>query len=116
MNEEDDVDYDIEETDEGEEESELAKEFREHCEKTQARIDEKLDKARKYLREAVELSEKAGVPFDSDISFLSNGYVPNSFTGSKYANLDNEVISEITGVYGEYIDFDCGGWEHSAVC
>lgn len=74
----------------------------------------------KALREAEALADKHGVPFRSGISPLSNSYVPNSFSKSKFAALERDVVCDIAGVWGEYIsDMLSGygnGWLHSAVC
>lgn len=101
------------------EKSELEQEFEALCASDASKqIDAKLDEARKALREAVELSEKHSIPFSAGISFLRNGYVPKSFTNSKFKELDSDLLSEITGVYDSYGEgtFEYGGWIHSAVC
>jgi hypothetical protein len=110
-------DEELDETDEDEDpyETPLAKEFAQHCTDIGKLIDAKVDVARKALKEATDLAEKHGVPFRAGISPLSNTYMPASFSYSKFAKLDQEVICEIAEVWGDYL-FEGGGWIHSAVC
>lgn len=77
-------------------------------------ITEKLREASMALNEAVQLSEKYGIPFMSHISFLSQGYTPRSFE-AKFGELEEDVVCHLTDCYpgGEY---GGDGWEHSAVC
>ena len=70
--------------------------------------------AKKALSEAVALSEAYGIPFRPSISFLGNSYHPRSFNDGKFAELDSDTVSDITGAWREYDD-ECG-WQHSAVC
>lgn len=101
-------------------ESPLAIEFQEHCTKVQAEIKLKVDEARRLMKEATDIADKNGVPFRASVSPLSNSYVPKNFSKSKFAELDIDVISEISGAYGEYmrdmLSGSYGGWVHSAVC
>jgi hypothetical protein len=98
--------------------ADLADEFEALCTKVQPQIIEKLAKARELIDEAVALAEEHGVPFMGSPSRLRNAYVPESFSSSKFAKLDEEIVQEIAGVYGEYMSevLDSGGWLHSAVC
>ena len=98
--------------------SPLAQEFQALCEQVHKEIDAKVEAAEQALSEAVELAEKHGVPFRSHISFLKNNYVPTTFRSSKFRQLSSDTISDIAGVYSEYISecFDYGGWTTSAVC
>ena len=98
-----------------EEPSELETEFEELVSDIGAQIDVHVAKASKELEKAIALSEKHSVPFRPGISFLSNTYMPESFSSSKFAELDNEVVCEIADVWGDYI-FDGGGWQFSSVC
>jgi|SRR5579859_6692601 len=127
MNNEDNQFEDLEdeynESDEDEEmdfESPLAKEFSALCEDVQEKINLKLNEASKALEEAQEIADKHGVPFGSQISPISNHYVPKNFGKTKFSKLDLEVVKEISGVWGEYIDDlfgnSYGSWVHSAVC
>lgn len=81
--------------------SELERQFRLESRKIMIKIDKKLDAARKALREAVDLSEEHGIPFNSSISFLSQSYTPSSLS-SIYSDLDKEFVTELTGAYNEY--------------
>ena len=96
-------------------ETPLAKEFAQHCEDIRKLIAVKVDVARQAMKEACQIAEKHGVPFRAGISPLSNTYMPASFSVSKFAELDQEVICEIAEVWGDYL-FEGGGWLHSAVC
>jgi hypothetical protein len=89
--------------------SELEREFRSTVAEATEKINAKLAKAKKYLSEAVALSEDYGVPFSASISFLSQSYTP----GSVPEELDKEFVESVTGTYNEY---GYEGWEHSAVC
>ncbi len=80
-----------------------------------AQIDAHVAAASKELKKAIDLSEKHGVPFRPNISFLSNTYMPESFFKSKFAKLDNDVVCEVADVWGDYI-FEGGGWQHSSIC
>lgn len=92
------------------EQSDLEKEFREVADKYSRLIEAKLSQASQLLSEAVAISNEHGIPFCAYPSFLSNDYVPKSFS-SKFKDLDREIMYEVTGVYNEY-----EGWTHSAVC
>lgn len=97
----------------------LESEFEKLVEKAHAKIEEEIAEARKHLNKAVALSEKYGVPFRANISPLSNSYVPDSFSTSKFAELDLDTVCDISGVWGEWISellSGSGGWLHSAVC
>lgn len=101
-------------------ESPLAKEFAEHCKTVQAEIKVKVSEAFRLLREAEDIADKHGVPFRSGISPLSNSYIPKEFSKTKFGALGEEVVCEVSGVWGDYIsdlfDSKYGGWLHSAVC
>ena len=92
----------------------LEEEFTNLVSEHKAEIEAKLKEASAALDEAVKLSEQYGIPFHSRISFLSQGYTPDSFD-KKFGELDSDIVSELTDVYpgGEY---GGTGWEHSAVC
>lgn len=92
------------------EDSPLDKEFRTVANKALEEINERLDAASRALSEAVALSEKYGVAFHSEISFLSQGYLPVSHK-KKFDGVSREVMDSITGCSNEY-----EGWKHSAVC
>jgi len=93
--------------------SELEKEFLAAKEQAEKEINEKLEVASKALTEAEQISEKYGVPFYSNVSFLSQTYTPNSFS-EKFGELDKDWLWEIADSY--YPDDDYPGWQHSAVC
>ena len=95
-----------------EEDSELEKQFRQTASKALKLINAKVAEAEAALSEACAISEKYGVPFSTDISFLSQSYHADS-TREKFPDLDSSFISEITGAYNEY---GYSGWEHSQVC
>jgi len=113
------TDYDDNDESDAEEvdpmESPLAQEFQELCNDVGAQILVHVKAASAELRKAVALSEKHGVPFRPNISFLANSYMPESFSDSKFAELDNDVVCEIADVWGDYL-FEGGGWQHSSVC
>lgn len=88
------------------------REFRKISDIISDKIYEKVKAAQKLLDEAVEISEKSGVPFNSGISFIGQSYIPKSLS-VKFPDIDKEFINEVTETWG---DFEYGGWEHSAVC
>jgi hypothetical protein len=94
--------------------STLEEEFTEIVSNHKAEIEAKVSEARHALSEAVELSEKYGIPFRPPISFLRNSYYPRSFN-AKFGALDEETVSELTGAWRSYYAEDAG-WKHSAVC
>lgn len=94
---------------------ELEAEFQELVDSIGAEIEVHLAAASKELAKAVALSEKHGVPFTASLSPLSQPYVPASFSGSKFSKLDNDKVSEIADVWGDYL-FDGDGWLHSSIC
>jgi hypothetical protein len=91
----------------------LVEKFKSLCDEVSPKIQSHLDKARKELDRAVELSEKHGIPFSAGVSLLGNNYMPRSFKKSEFKDLDEKVISDLTDVY---IDGSYPGWEYSAVC
>lgn len=93
----------------------LEEEFEQLVNDHKAEIQAKVAEASKALQEAVELSKKYGIPFRPHVSFLGNSYYPQSFYDGKFAELDSEVVSDLTGAWTNY-DSGYAGWEHSAVC
>lgn len=91
-------------------EDEFLKIVNEHKDEIQA----KLKEASAALSAAVDLAEKYGVPFYSNISFLSQSYTPTSYY-EKFPELERDVVGDLIDVYpgGEW---GGDGWEHSAVC
>lgn len=94
------------------EDSELEREFRLKANDVLTQIREKCAASAKLLGEAVALSEKHGIPFNSEVSFLGQSYFPNSFK-DKYDGVDSDLVYAITDASSEY---GYGGWEHSDVC
>lgn len=92
------------------EDSEMERTFRLAVSDAHKRIEEKMDKARAALDEAVQISEETGIPFSASVSPLSQSYIPNSLS-EKFPDVDRDFYSDITGTWGEY-----EGWQHSAVC
>lgn len=95
--------------------SELEAEFQTLVSDVSVQMDLHVQAAKAELKKAIDISEKYGVPFDPGICSLSNPYVPHSFGRSKFVKLDEDAISDITGVYSDYF-FEGGGWEHSSIC
>lgn len=93
--------------------SDLEREFRLTARTADDKIQAYLDEASDALRKATALSEALGVPFNSNISFLSQCYFPRSF-GEKFDGINSSFVSDITQTYNEYDR--SYGWEHSAVC
>lgn len=95
------------------EDSALERQFRSTVPGVQALINEKLALASKALREAEQIANDNGIPFYSDISPVSQSYIPNSLQ-EKWNEVSRDIVQEETDAYSEY-DY-CGGWQHSAVC
>ncbi len=109
--------------------NDLEKEFAAVYKEHQAEIEAKLQEARKNLKEAVDISNKYGIPFNGGISFLRNSYFPPSYFTNfeeKVVQVDeednfydrdsfSEFVSDITGAWQNY-DKGYPGWSHSAVC
>ena len=89
----------------------LEDEFRQIVADHKKEITDALACAEEELGNACKLSEKYGIPFDSDISFLSQPYIPMSF--KKYKDLNDDLTVDL-------LDFDPTGydtgWQHSMVC
>lgn len=96
------------------EDNPIERAFREINEKASEEIEKHLSDATDALSKALDLSEKYGIPFDTNISFLSNTYTPDSLK-KLHPKVSKEFIEEVTGAYSED-DFEYGGWRHSAVC
>ena len=94
------------------EDSPLEREFRLAANVHLKEIMAKANQASALLSEAVALSEKYGIPFNPDVSFLGQSYFPNSFE-EKYKGVDSDLVYSITNASSEY---GYGGWEHSDVC
>lgn len=92
----------------------IEKEFEDLVNAHKAEIQAKVTEASKVLDEAVALSEKYGIPFYAQVSFLSQSYTPDSYY-EKFGDLDKDTVNDLTDCYpgGEW---GGSGWEHSAVC
>lgn len=81
-------------------------------------LKEKLNQLGMLMQEIEQLSERIGIPFDTDISPISNTYTPASMY-QMYGKLDDEDLDSLLSDLGVWIDSDYrefGGWEHSAIC
>lgn len=94
------------------EEDSLEQEFREVAESIGNQIYTLLQDARAKVKQAVELSEQHGIPFNASVSLLGNTYYPRTFE-EKWGELDRYLVYDLTKAYNEYGD---AGWSHSAVC
>lgn len=92
----------------------MEKEFEKIAKKALEEINIKLNEACEKLSEAIDISEKYGIPFNSGISFLTNSYVPTTIK-AMHPNVSDDFLSETTGIYDDYA-FDGTGWYHSDVC
>ncbi len=96
------------------EDNDLEREFRTASSDILSDIQRKVKAASKLLQDAVDLSEKHGIPFSSEISFLGQSYFPTTFS-DKYGELEADFVDAITGATTAYYGEDAG-WEHSDVC
>ncbi len=76
-------------------------------------IKAKVKLAEKYLDEAIELSDKHGIPFDSAVSGLGQSYVPQLYH-QRFKPLGKELVADLLDM-SQY-DLDHRGWERSAIC
>jgi cell division protein FtsI/penicillin-binding protein 2 len=101
-----------EEVEKSKEEINLEDEFKVVCNSHMAEIEAKLDIAQAALQEAIDLSDKYGIPFYSNVSQLGQPYTPPSFY-QKFPDLDGELAYNLTSVSiynGNY------GWQTSSLC
>lgn len=99
----------------------IEQEFKALVDKHQDDINTWLGVARKALGEAVKISQETGVPFYTNISFISQSYRPLKYDefqdrfkdGLNAAEeYEDDLFSKVAGEYpGEFT-----GWQHSAVC
>ena len=101
----------MDDLEEGNELSAVELEFKALCEEVLPQIEARINIARQAIKEAEELSEKYGVPFSSDITPISMGYMPASLD-DRFRDLDSNIMYDLAGTYLD----DYEGWEHSAVC
>jgi hypothetical protein len=94
------------------EDSQLEREFRTTANVVLVEIQKKVAESSRLLQEAVDLSEKHGIPFSSSVSFLGQSYTPSTFE-EKYGEVDSDLAESITDAFG---CMDGSGWEHSDVC
>ena len=92
--------------------TELEREFRNTASQTLSLIQERVNDAASALRKAISISEEYGIPFSSNVSFITQCYVPESLA-SLHPDINRELINSITD---SYTDSEYAGWEHSAVC
>lgn len=75
-------------------------------------IEQEAAKAMEHLNKATELCEKHGVSCRFSVSPISQNYVPSSFEGSKFQEIEEELRDLGLLEYSEW----GGGWEQSAIC
>ena len=106
-----DINADTDITQKGKKKMTLEEEFKQLVEENRSAIEAKIAEATRALKEAMALSDKCGVPFNSSVSLLRQNYFPTTF--DKFAKLDGDTLYELTETYYDgYGD----GWEHSQVC
>lgn len=101
------------EKDEEQELGELEKQFKAVYDEHIQEINVHLEKASEELQKAVKISEKYGIPFGTNISFLGQNYTPRSLE-KKWKDLDQDIIQEVSDYEISFNEYD--GWQHSAVC
>lgn len=92
--------------------SPIERKFRLAVTQANAEMNKHLEDASEALRKAVEVAEKYGVPFDSNISPIGNTYSPESVR-SLHPKVSTDFIDSLTGTYDEE-NYEYGGWKHSA--
>jgi hypothetical protein len=94
--------------------SKLEADFKQLMDTVGEEIFQRVRLAEENLRAAVELSDKHGIPFFSNVSELGQAYVPNSFS-NKWKKLSKELVRDLTEVFPD--DLKNGdGWSHSQIC
>lgn len=87
--------------------------FKEAVEQATKEINVHVKNAREELKKAVEISEKYGVPFYSDVSLLSQSYRPSSFDDKFYElNEEHDLMFELL-TDGLPVQ---SGWQQSMIC
>ncbi len=76
-------------------------------------IKAKIRIAEQALDEAVDLADKHGIPFYSEVSQIGQSYVPDSFD-ERFESLDKETVADLLDI-SEY-NLNHMGWRHSQVC
>ncbi len=103
-----------------EEFEELKKEFKEINSNIQPLIQAKLELASQAMKEAIELSEKHGIPFTMvDYFGVRQDYIPESLKDGKFipetANYSYDMKNFICGETGSYIGHNVNtGWYNSS--
>lgn len=92
----------------------LEEEFKHLMTSVGDQIEKKLAVAEQALADAIELSNKFGIPFYANISQLSQAYVPPSYE-EKFQELDSDFVMDLTDV-SSYDLGSANGWRHSAIC
>ncbi len=90
----------------------MEEEFKTLVESVSKEIQNNIETANKYLQIAVDLSKKHGIPFDSNISPISQSYKPNSYGALTIEQQD--IISDVVEFDSNY--YDRNGWQHSRAC
>lgn len=94
----------------------LEKEFVDAINACENEINSQIRIAIDALNVAQQLSEKYGVPFKSEISFLEQTYTPSSFYKKFGALMGNEDVDLYKLASWDHYPNSYEGWEHSQVC
>ena len=70
--------------------------------------------ATRALKAATDLADKHGVPFFTNVSFLGQPYVPESFK-TAWGSLDKDFVTNLTELTSNDLGY-AYGWLHSQVC
>lgn len=93
--------------------SDLEIEFRDGYDENMEKINQHLDAAMKELLKAQKIADDFGIHFNSNISPISQTYIPY---GEKYKKLMEieDLFEDFDFPYDD--DYDDSGWAHSAIC
>ena len=92
-------------------EEEFLKVHKEHY----SEIEQFVNIAETALKQAVELSEKYGMPFNSKVSIIQQDYRPESYKA--FIGLDPAVVEKITDITVGTLEHEyVSGWQHSSIC
>lgn len=89
----------------------LERKFIQEFVKVQDQFKKKLDKIYKQMDEVIALSEKTGIPFESEVKVFNDQYYPKTFLG-KIDDLDYDDIKDLMAEHNFYMSYSVG-WQHS---
>jgi hypothetical protein len=78
------------------------------------KIQNKVKRAEKLIKEACQLSDDNGIPFFTEVSLLGQPYVPETFK-TRWSCLDSNFVADLTEVMVSDLSSPYG-WQTSEIC